>query len=539
MEFNFHLAPEVAWVWLRLSAKPNSAFSRERFFLLSDPSWAIWAARHTRGIPKKSGFFQQLVTNQSRSARIDFVARCLRAQTSKGQNKLAPKQRQLLDQIGKKSRQVARLIPELDSDFFNLCCSLVTLPGLVWKGKKIPLSFKPIEFLDYPFWACQLAEAFYSRSSFGKYCRTKQKIWHGLRVVFANTKDLPVVFPSISSKDLERSCQYLGIPPRKVQRQTAEKKTPAKSPLTPFKGAARQGWDHLKVAFEFWLGQQTRSGQGVGSQTGNVFKSQVFETEPIRVPEPVDLEKIRSEIIAELAGGAGHEINNPLAILLGRAQSLIKDQAFFFTEKAKEEGVRRLASITEQGKRIHVMIRKLARIGRPAPGNPVPVSVNEELQKWLAPWRERAVVQGVDFVCGKPEIPNLRFWGLADPAYLKEALEELLDNAFAQVVGGDWIGIEIRKIGNCCAIDVSNSGPPISAEVSRLLFNPFYSNRKAGRYSGLGLPLAKSLMQASGGELILHSLGGARPVCFRIQVPISAGQPISPNVSRVDGFKAA
>jgi len=185
------------------------------------------------------------------------------------------------------------------------------------------------------------------------------------------------------------------------------------------------------------------------------------------------------------------------------------------------------------------MIRKLARIGRPAPGNPVPVSVNEELQKWLAPWRERAVVQRVDFVCGKPEIPNLSFWGLADPAYLKEALEELLDNAFAQVVGGDWIGIEIRKIGNCCAIDVSNSGPPISPEVSRLLFNPFYSNRKAGRYSGLGLPLAKSLMQASGGELILHSLGGARPVCFRIQVPISAGQPISPNVSRVDGFKAA
>lgn len=534
----FHLARETAWCWLEISGKSGRGSSNGQIFLLNDPAWGAWALHHTPGIPKQRGFFRQLLQGGTKTARLDFVARVLASQTAGLTIKLSSRQRVLLSRIGQKSRELARWVPYLDADFFNLCCTLALMPALVAGAPKKQSIVGAISALGYPKWARTLIEAVYFGKPSKGWCQTRKMIWHGLRVVFATAKQLPKSIPQIAGNELEQSCAFIGIQAGKIR-----KSSPANANVVPIPAreprSGQRGLEHLKVALGIWVSQAPRLAKNGKQDLAKTGAQPSHKRSSERTQRQVDLEKFRSEIIAELAGGAGHEINNPLAILLGRAQSLIKEQTFFFRDQAKEEGVRRLSSIAEQGKRIHVMIRKLARIGRPAPGRAVPVCLNHEMEKWLVPWRDKAVAQGIDFTCGYPENHGTGLWILIDPAYMEEALGELLDNAFVQVSVGGRIAIEVRRKGDSCLVDVSNNGPTIAPEVSRLLFNPFYSNRKAGRFSGLGLPLAKSLMEASGGKLILHSLGGPKPVCFRVQVPILVGQPHAHRPAPIETIKAA
>ena len=66
---------------------------------------------------------------------------------------------------------------------------------------------------------------------------------------------------------------------------------------------------------------------------------------------------------------------------------------------------------------------------------------------------------------------------------------------------------------------MANSGPPIEAHVVPHIFEPFFSHRKAGRGSGLGLPLARSLARVGGGDLVLANSGKNSQVKFALLLP--------------------
>ena len=66
---------------------------------------------------------------------------------------------------------------------------------------------------------------------------------------------------------------------------------------------------------------------------------------------------------------------------------------------------------------------------------------------------------------------------------------------------------------------LANSGPPIEAHVVPHIFEPFFSHRKAGRGSGLGLPLARSLARVGGGDLVLANSGKNSQVKFALLLP--------------------
>lgn len=515
----FHLAREVAWCWLGESIKPSHSHSKNRNILLNDPAWCVWALRNHRSTPKQTGFFIRLLQGGKKSGRLDFSARVMDSLHSGLSIKLSSRDRFVLDRIGEKSRQLTRLVNQLDVELFNICCTLVATPALVFGFQKKQSLTCTIPNWGYPAWVRQLTEAFYLGSPAKGWCQSRKMIWHGLRLVFGTTKCLPKTIPPFTRKDLEKSCAFLGIPFGKMR--ISIRRNSKRDASQVFGGrCGRAEMDHLKIALKVWVSQSTGQEKGKKSDLGKADSFSDQKKQFVATNNRVDLEKVRSEIIAELAGGAGHEINNPLAILIGRAQSILKEEAFFFRNQGREEGVRRLASIVEQGRRIHVMIRKLARIGRPATGHPIPFILKGELDSWLQPWREKASSQGVQLTCSYLGVGTEQLWVLADPAYLKETLDELLDNAFVQVSVGHRVDVGVGRKGASCLVDVSNDGPAIAPEVSSLIFNPFYSNRKAGRFSGLGLPLAKSLMEASGGKITLHSIGETTPVCFRIQIPI-------------------
>ena len=94
---------------------------------------------------------------------------------------------------------------------------------------------------------------------------------------------------------------------------------------------------------------------------------------------------------------------------------------------------------------------------------------------------------------------------LADADRLSQVLDNLLDNAMRYSPDGSTVLVEIRREGDECDCAVSDCGPGIPEEHLPLIFERFYRvdasrNRQSGG-AGLGLAIARSLIQAQGGRI--------------------------------------
>lgn len=198
--------------------------------------------------------------------------------------------------------------------------------------------------------------------------------------------------------------------------------------------------------------------------------------------------------LAELAAGAGHEINNPLAIISGHAQRL---------RKAEEEPERQkvFEVVLRQTERISDIVRELMQFARPAVPSRTDVDANElvaEIIELLEPdagCRNVGVLQlAADGDC--------RIHG--DSVQLRKILKNLIRNAIEASPDGGQVRIETVADGSSVQIAVEDDGLGPRDEAIPHLFDPFYSGRPAGRGRGLGLATAWRLASINGGDLQFH-----------------------------------
>jgi signal transduction histidine kinase len=93
----------------------------------------------------------------------------------------------------------------------------------------------------------------------------------------------------------------------------------------------------------------------------------------------------------------------------------------------------------------------------------------------------------------------------ADPELLKIVLQNLLTNAVQAMRGTGNVIVHLRTVGVDGEIDVVDAGPGISLEVAARLFTPFFTTKARG--TGLGLPTARRIAQAHGGEVRVFQTG--------------------------------
>ncbi len=204
------------------------------------------------------------------------------------------------------------------------------------------------------------------------------------------------------------------------------------------------------------------------------------------------LAREKLDALAEFAAGAGHELNNPLAVMIGRAQLLL-------TSATDANARRSLKLIVEQGNRLHRMLRDLIFIARPPQLTISPTHPAHALQKAideLAPDLKAREIQLIP-VWDAPTDLLLE----ADPAALVHLAALLLKNAIqATPVGG---AITVRSVWSDQGLTWSfeDSGPGFSPEHALRLVDPFYCGREAGRGLGLGLPRAAILAERLGAQL--------------------------------------
>jgi signal transduction histidine kinase len=214
--------------------------------------------------------------------------------------------------------------------------------------------------------------------------------------------------------------------------------------------------------------------------------------------------------LAEFAAGAGHEINNPLAVISGHAQRLIR------TEQ-DDDRADSLRAIVRQSQRISGILRELMHYARPPKveaENVLALNLASEVYRELLPLAEERGVR-LELVNAAADA-RLH----ADPRQVKAALSAVVRNGIEAAGKGGWVRLgSIRHI-DTIQFAIEDSGAGLSARDADHAFDPFYSGRAAGRGRGLGLPTAWQLARRNAGEL-RHDADADGPTRFVFHFPLA------------------
>jgi signal transduction histidine kinase len=220
--------------------------------------------------------------------------------------------------------------------------------------------------------------------------------------------------------------------------------------------------------------------------------------------------------LKELAYGASHEINNPLANIAARAQTLLRDEA-------DPERRRALEAIHQQALRAHEMISDLMLFARPPRLECGPVDVAQLLGRVKAELADECQRRTINLhVAADPRLPAVR----ADAAQLTVAVKALVANAIEAI--GHRGRVDVRANSNAdgsfLQIAIHDNGLGVSSSAKPHIFDPFYSGREAGRGLGFGLSKCWRIVREHGGQVVVggNHDGGAT---FTIELPISRAEP--------------
>jgi PAS domain S-box-containing protein len=203
--------------------------------------------------------------------------------------------------------------------------------------------------------------------------------------------------------------------------------------------------------------------------------------------------------LGEMAGGIAHEINNPLAIICGKADVLLMQKNNgSLTPENLDRQLRGITSTSQRIIRIVKSLRTLVRDGRI--DNIENTSVAAAVEPLLDIISSRIENQGVNLIVDRENFDvNIRC-GIVE---LGQALMNLIINSAQAVEAYEdkWVKVQVKVVGEKINILISDSGTGISAEVQKKLFQPFFTTKAPGVGTGMGLSLSKELMQKQQGDL--------------------------------------
>lgn len=222
------------------------------------------------------------------------------------------------------------------------------------------------------------------------------------------------------------------------------------------------------------------------------------------------LEYEKLESLKELAYGASHEINNPLANIAARAQTLLEDET-------DPERQRKLTAIHRQAMRAHEMIADLMLFARPPKLVLKRCNLSELIPAVVQESAELANEYQVELNCA---CQHERIDVEADATQLSVAVGAVVKNALEAVEAGGHVNVTVAQ---CVAggqkfaeIRVRDDGQGISDEVRRHIFDPFFSGREAGRGLGFGLSKCWRIVTDHDGEVFAAKCADGAELIIRL-----------------------
>ncbi len=216
--------------------------------------------------------------------------------------------------------------------------------------------------------------------------------------------------------------------------------------------------------------------------------------------------------IGRVVSGVAHELNNPLAVVLGQSEQLVAHGS----DVELREGMR---MINEQAHRARHIVRDLLAFVRHREDHREPVSLVDLVDRVITAQSGEAGELGVTVEIEPVTDAPL---ALADRLALEQVLVNLLDNAMDSTGRGGVVRVAVGHRGGVAEIRVEDDGPGVPEGLLGRIFEPFFTTKPTGQGTGLGLSVSVGLLEQLGGSLTLENRPapgvGAR---FVVQVPLA------------------
>jgi signal transduction histidine kinase len=231
------------------------------------------------------------------------------------------------------------------------------------------------------------------------------------------------------------------------------------------------------------------------------------------------LERLRRDLVANVS----HELKTPISALRAHMENLL--------DGVEEPNPALLAVMLAQADRLTRLVDQLLDLSRLESGD---LHLDRQPVQ-LAPLVDRVLAEAA---MARPdrartltvlnEIPSDLPTVSADPERVHQVLFNLLDNAFRFTGDGGSIRVGAKREEGWCEVSVQDDGPGIPQEHLPLVFERFYrveaSRSRDDGGTGIGLAIARSIVEAHGGRIWAESTDG-QGCTFRFVLPIADGAP--------------
>lgn len=217
--------------------------------------------------------------------------------------------------------------------------------------------------------------------------------------------------------------------------------------------------------------------------------------------------------LGQLIAGVAHELNNPLAVVMGCSQIMARRGGV----DARTKGdVQRILHESERASRI---VRDLLSFAHPCDPQKTAVNINHLAASVIE--TQESNIRAADIRMEQrlaSDLPNT----MADPNQIEQVLINLIGNA-VYVLGTRpkprTLTISTEESGNYIRIIVADNGPGVPKDVIGQIFDPFFTTKPLGKGTGLGLTISNTIIQEHRGKLLVENqpTGGAK---FIVELPI-------------------
>ena len=215
--------------------------------------------------------------------------------------------------------------------------------------------------------------------------------------------------------------------------------------------------------------------------------------------------------IGQLSSGIAHEINNPLGIIQGYTQLLLR------TEPADTQRHNDLSTILKHAKNCKAIVEDLLNFARRSKPTAEVVNIHEVIDDALVFLAHRSKTPAVEIQkYYQDNIPSLRI----DEKKIKQVLINLVMNAKHAVGEKGQISIHTNYdpgADHVC-ISVKDDGYGIEPKNLKRIFDPFFTTKPTGEGTGLGLAVSYGIIKSHGGDIEVDSTPGSGTE-FRVLLP--------------------
>ena len=217
--------------------------------------------------------------------------------------------------------------------------------------------------------------------------------------------------------------------------------------------------------------------------------------------------------VGQLVSGVAHEVNNPLAAILGFADLLLENEDL--PESTRES----LQVILQEAERTKVIVQNLLSFARQTPAQRAPIQLNAIVRSTLQLRSYDFASHGLEIVERlENDLPSI----VGDSHQLQQVFLNILNNAYdalGETRRPGRIEIETRHGDGHVEILFRDNGTGIA--FPDRIFDPFFTTKEVGRGTGLGLSICYGIVRDHGGEILCHNNSGAPGSTFIVRLPLA------------------